>query len=225
MIIVNGINSEIVKKILPKFLRKNNVIGIYNTSYKGIRDKNLTLFNKNKIDFKRIDNLLKNDQKISFLNFATKKDEGLIIRSKKKELNDILKNNIVEPIELLKKFLPYMIDYKFGRIIFFSSSSVENGYPGNLGYSTSKSAFSGIMGTIAKEYKNFNITCNIISLGYFETRMWKSLPIKSKANLLNYTLSKKLCNPLSVYEMIKIIIKYNEFNLSKIHLDGGNLLR
>jgi NAD(P)-dependent dehydrogenase (short-subunit alcohol dehydrogenase family) len=225
MIIVNGINSEIVKKILPKFLRKNKVIGIYNTSYKGIRDKNLTLFNKNKIDFKRIDNLLKNDQKISFLNFATKKDEGLIIRSKKKELNDILKNNIVEPIELLKKFLPYMIDHNFGRIIFFSSSAAENGYPGNLGYSTSKSAFSGIMGTIAKEYKNFNITCNIISLGYFETKMWKSLPTKNKVNLLNNTLSKKLCNPLSVYEMIKIIIKYNEFNLSKIHLDGGNLLR
>ena len=48
MIIINGINSEIVKKILPKFLKKNNVIGIYNSSYKGLRDKNLTLFKKNK---------------------------------------------------------------------------------------------------------------------------------------------------------------------------------
>ena len=38
------------------------------------------------------------------------------------------------------------------------------------------------MGTIAKEYKNFNITCNIISLGYFETKMWKSLPTKNKVN-------------------------------------------
>ena len=225
MIIINGINSEIVKKILPKFLKKNKVIGIYNSSYKGLRDKNLTLFKKNKINYKRIDDLLKNDKKISFLNFATKKDEALIIRSKKKELNDILKNNLVEPIELLKKFLPHMINHNFGRIIFFSSSAADNGYPGNLGYSTSKSAFSGIIGTIAKEYKNFNITCNIISLGYFKTNMWKSLPAKNKANLLNNTLSKKLCNPLSVYEMIEIIIKYDEFNLSKIHLDGGNLLR
>ena len=225
MIIINGINSEIVKKILPKFLKKNIVIGIYNSSYKGIRDKNLYLFNKNKINFKRINNLLKSEKKISFLNFATKRDDGLFIRSKKKELNDTLKNNLVEPVELLKKFLPHMINNNFGRIIFFSSSAVENGYPGNLGYSASKSAFPGIMGTIAKEYKNFNITCNIISLGYFETKMWKSLPAKNKENLLNNTLSKKLCNPLSVYEMIKIIIKYNEFNLSKIHLDGGNLLK
>jgi 3-oxoacyl-[acyl-carrier protein] reductase len=225
MIIIYGINSEIVKKILPKFLKKNKVVGIYNNSYVGARNKNLILFQKNKIDLKKINNLLKKDKKISFLNFATKRDEKLIIRSKKKVLIDTLKNNLIEPIELLKKFLPYMIKKKFGRIIFFSSSTVENGYPGNLGYSASKSALSGIMGTIAKEYQNFDITCNVISLGYFETKLWKSLSSTNKKKLLNHTLSKKLCNPLCVYEIIKIIIRYREFNLSKIYLDGGNLFR
>ena len=118
-----------------------------------------------------------------------------------------------------------MIKNKFGRIIFFSSSTAENGYPGNIAYSATKSALMGITGTISKEYKNFNITCNIISLGYFETRMWKSLSEVKRSNLLQNTLSQKLCNPQSVYELIKLIIKFREINLSKIYIDGGNLLR
>ena len=225
MIIVNGINSEIFKKILPKFLKKNKVIGIYNSSYTGPKNKNLFLFKKNKINFKKIDHLLKNQKKISFLNFATKRDEKLIINAKKNELNDVFENNLVEPIELLRRFIPYMIKNQFGRIIFLSSSTAENGYPGNIGYSSSKSALTGIIGTIGKEYQNFNITCNILSLGYFKTRMWKSLSTESRSILLGNTLLQKLCNPNVVYEMIKIIIKYNEINLSKIYLDGGNLFR
>ena len=55
--------------------------------------------------------------------------------------------------------------------------------------------------------------------------MWKSLSSFKRATLLKNTLSQKLCNPLSVYELIKLIIKFNEINLSKIYLDGGNLFR
>ena len=116
-----------------------------------------------------------------------------------------------------------MIKNKFGRIIFVSSSTAENGYPGNIGYSAIKSALMGVMGTICKEYKNFNITCNVISLGYFETKMWKSLSAKNRSTLINNTLSQKICNPLVVYEIIKTIVKYNEINLSKIYLDGKPL--
>ena len=83
----------------------------------------------------------------------------------------------------------------------------------------------GITGTISKEYKNFNITCNIVSLGYFETKMWRSLSTVKRSNLLKNTLSQKLCDPRSVYELIKLIIKFREINLSRIYLDGGNLIR
>lgn len=225
MIIINGINSEIVKKILPSFLKKNLVIGIFNSSYNGPKNNNLILFKRNKINFKKIETLSKKDKKIIFLNFAAKRDENLIINAKKDQIKKIFESNLSEPINLLKKFLPHMIKNKFGRIIFFSSSTAENGYPGNIAYSATKSALMGITGTISKEYKNFNITCNIISLGYFETRMWKSLSEVKRFNLLQNTLSQKLCNPQSVYELIKLIIKFREINLSKIYIDGGNLLR
>ena len=53
MIILNGINSEIAKKILPYFLRSNKVIGIYNAKYTGPKNKNLVLFKKIRLTIKK----------------------------------------------------------------------------------------------------------------------------------------------------------------------------
>ena len=159
------------------------------------------------------------------MNFAAKRDENLLINVKKNQIKNIFQSNLNEPINLLKEIIPHMMRNKFGRVIFVSSSAVENGFPGNIAYSTTKSALMGLSGTISKEYKNFNITCNIISLGYFDTKMWKSLSNSKRDSLLKNTLSQKLGNPLSIYELIKLIIKFKEINLSKIYLDGGNLLR
>ena len=46
MIIINGINSEIIKKILPKFLKKHKVVGIYKSKYNGVKHKNLSILKK-----------------------------------------------------------------------------------------------------------------------------------------------------------------------------------
>jgi 3-oxoacyl-[acyl-carrier protein] reductase len=118
-----------------------------------------------------------------------------------------------------------MIKNNFGRIIFTSSSTAENGSIGNLGYSASKSSLKGISGTIAKEYRDFNITSNILSLGYFNSRMWTSLPEKNKKDLILNTLKKKLCNENAIFEIIETIIKHNSINMSTIFIDGGNLKR
>ena len=109
MIIINGINSEIAKKIIPKFLNKNKVIGIYNSSYTGIQNKNLILFKKNKISLQKIEAMSKKDQKICFINFAAKRDENLLINTNQKLLNKIFQNNLTEPLELLKKIIPLMM--------------------------------------------------------------------------------------------------------------------
>lgn len=116
-----------------------------------------------------------------------------------------------------------MIRNNFGRIIFSSSSTAENGSVGNLGYSSSKSSLKGISGTIAKEYKDYNITSNILSLGYFNSRMWKTLPKKNRETLISNTLNNKLCDENAIYEIIETLIKFNSINMSTIFIDGGNL--
>ncbi len=223
MIVINGINSEIIKKILDKLLKKNKVIGIYNTSYTGFKHKNLTLLKKNQKTLIKLKNLVKKEKKIIFLNFAAKRDNGLFLKFDKKIFLDTVQNNIIDSLNILKVLLPHMIKNNFGRIIFTSSSTAENGSIGNLGYSASKSSLKGICGTIAKEYKDYNITTNILSLGYFKSRMWTSLPEKIKNNLISNTLNNNLCDEKAIYEIITTIIKFNSINMSTIFIDGGNL--
>lgn len=223
MIIINGINSEIIKKILPKFLKKHKVVGIYKSKYNGVKHKNLSILKKNKKYLDKINQLIKNEKKIIFINFAAKRDQGLVLKFDQKKFLDTIQNNIVDSLNILKILLPQMIRNNFGRIIFSSSSTAENGSIGNLGYSSSKSSLKGISGTIAKEYKDYNITSNILSLGYFNSRMWKTLPKKSRKTLISNTLNNKLCDENAIYEMIETLIKFNSINMSTIFIDGGNL--
>ena len=225
MIVINGINSEIVQKILKKFVKKHKILGIFNSKYNGLRHKNLKLIKQSKNNLKKIENLIKIEKKIIFINFAAKRDQGLILKFSKNKFLKTIKNNIVDSLNILKVLLPHMIKNNFGRIIFTSSSTAENGSIGNIGYSTSKAGLRGISGTIAKEYKNFNITSNILSLGYFNSRMWTSLPEKNKKDLISNTLKNNLCDENAIFEIIETIIKFNSINMSTIFIDGGNLKR
>ena len=225
MIIINGINSEVLKKILPKLLKKEKVIGFYNQKNNYMRHKNLKIFKYNKINLLKIFKLIKKEKKISFLNFAAKNDQKLLINKKEGEFEEILKKNINNSINILRQIIPQMIKNQYGRIIFISSSTAESGYSGSLSYSASKAALKGIIGTLSKEYSQFNITSNIISLGYFNSGLWNELPKNKKVQLLEKTLIKKTGDFNSIYETINLIIKYNIINMSTIYLDGGNLNR
>ena len=225
MIIINGINSEIVQKILHKFLKNNKVIGIYNTKYSGIHHKNLKILKKSQQSLKQLIKLINKESKIVFLDFAAKRDSSLILKFNKTKFLNSINNNLIDTLNIIKLILPHMIKNNFGRIIFASSSTADNGSIGNLGYSATKAALSGVSGTLAKEYKNYNITSNILSLGYFKSRMWTSLPEKNKKYLMNNTLKNNFCDEKAIYEIIKVIIKFNTINMSKISIDGGNLLK
>ena len=225
MIIINGVNSEVLKKILPKLLKREKVIGFYNQKNNSLWHKNLKVYKFNKINLLKISKLIKNEKKISFLNFAAKTDQKLLINKKDGEFEEILKKNINNSINILRQIIPQMIKNQYGRIIFISSSTAESGYSGTLSYSASKASLKGIVGTLSKEYSQFNITANIISLGYFNSGLWNELSKNKRDQLLDKTLIKKTGDFNSIYEIINLIIKYDTINMSTIYLDGGNLNR
>ena len=224
MYIINGINSEIAQTILPKILKNNKIIGFYRTKYRGLKNQKLKVFKFNLKDKKKLQALVNNNNLI-YLNFAAVRDNQLFVNSKVNDFKTAIDNNVISSLKILKILIPEMIKKKFGRIIFISSSTAENGSIGNIGYAASKSSLNGISNTLAKEYSRFNITSNIINLGYFNSKLWDSLDIKVKKNLLKQTLSKKVGDTRVVLETIKLITKNNFINMSKINVDGGNLLK
>ena len=114
-----------------------------------------------------------------------------------------------------------MIKINFGRIIFFSSSDAYRGIKGSSIYSLSKTALIGLSNSIAVEYSKFNITSNIISLGYFKSNQWDKLGEVNKRDLLKKTLSNSLIKPKSLYNFINLIIREKSVNKSILYLDDG----
>ena len=151
------------------------------------------------------------------------RDENLLLNLNLKEINTTLESNILSSLKIAKELIPLMIKYNFGRFIFLSSKKAEQGSEGNILYSFSKSGLYGLSRSISKEYRKFNITSNIISLGYFNTKMWTSLNPSIQKKLLKETLYGKLGNPTVLSDVIKLIIRHQFINMSKIDLDGGML--
>lgn len=221
--IINGINSELAQFFVKKLPKKDIIIGFHRSSYRGIKNNNIFTSKSSKKLAQNIENKFKGNKKIIFINFAAIRDENLLLNLKLKEISSNLESNILSSLKIAQKLIPLMIKYNFGRFIFLSSKKSEKGSEGNILYSFSKSGLYGLSRTISKEYRKFNITSNIISLGYFNSKMWISLNPNIKKKLLKQTLYGKLGRPLVISDVIKLIVKHQFINMSKIDLDGGML--
>ena len=221
--IINGINSELAQLFAKKLAKKDVIIGFHRSSYKGIKNKNILLTKSIKNLTQNIEKKFQGGKRIIFINFAAMRDENLLLNLNLKEINTTLESNILSSLKIAKKLIPLMIKYNFGRFIFLSSKKAEQGSEGNILYSFSKSGLNGLSRSISKEYRKFNITSNIISLGYFNTKMWISLNQSIQKKLLKQTLYGKLGNPSVLHDVIKLIVKHQFINMTKIDLDGGML--
>jgi len=79
--------------------------------------------------------------------------------------------NLEIPFQIAKKYLPYMIKNKWGRIINISSIYGLRASEQNLPYTVSKHGLTGITQTIAKEYAQYGISCNEICPSAIESKM------------------------------------------------------
>ena len=68
-----------------------------------------------------------------------------------------------------------MVKKRFGRIVFISSVVAFTGNPGQVNYTASKAAISGIVKSLALELSSRNITVNSIAPGFIETEMTEKL--------------------------------------------------
>lgn len=79
--------------------------------------------------------------------------------------------NVTAPFKLVRSALPHMITQRWGRIINVSSIYGLRAVEGNLPYTASKHALSGLTKTVAKEYAADGVTSNEICPGPIESIM------------------------------------------------------
>lgn len=92
--------------------------------------------------------------------------------------NRTLLINTTAPFRIIQRYLPFMMQQQWGRIINISSIYGLRGVEHNLPYNVSKHALSGLTKTIAKEYAQYGITCNEICPGPINSQMMKRIALR-----------------------------------------------
>ena len=226
-LIIVGINSGIGSKIFTNNKKKYKlIIGTYNKNKPDIESNNLIL---QKFDFSNQSQIIKfsnyieelNINNIDYINTIAIAIDKLIVDISFDDFEQMISVNIKQNFFIVKSLIKKMINDRYGRIIHLTSSKALKGDTGSTLYSLSKSSILGFSRSLAKEYSRFNITSNVISLGFFQTNLWDRLAEEKQKALLNETFIKKVGNIDNVLNSFNYLIDSPYITGSVLNVDGG----
>lgn len=145
------------KRLAPNQLCKGYQLNVrYNTQVVDVVDAVLA-------DFDTIDTVINN---------AGINKNNLAFSMTDDEWDEVISTNLSGTFYVMRAFLPEFLSNRKGRFVNISSIA-KDGLSGQANYAASKSGLIGLSRTIAKEYGQKGITCNVIAPGMFETDMVK----------------------------------------------------
>jgi 3-oxoacyl-[acyl-carrier protein] reductase len=111
--------------------------------------------------------------------------DGLFMRMKDEDWEQVLNVNLTSAFRLSRAALKGMMKRRFGRIIGITSVVGVTGNPGQGNYAASKAGMIGMSKSLAAEVATRNITVNCIAPGFIESPMTDVLNEKQKEAILS----------------------------------------
>ncbi len=106
--------------------------------------------------------------------------DGLMMRMKRTDWDDVLGTNLTGAFLLTQALLPAMLRNRWGRIINITSVVGRTGQAGQVNYAASKAGIIGFTRSLAREVASRNVTVNAVAPGYIETPMTAVLDEKQR---------------------------------------------
>jgi 3-oxoacyl-[acyl-carrier protein] reductase len=177
-----------------------------------------TAFSKASAEFGRIDILVNN---------AGITRDGLAVRMKKDQWDEVLAANLTGAFLAIQQVLPAMMRERWGRIINISSVVGESGNAGQANYVASKAGLLGLTKSLAQEMASRNITVNAVAPGMIDTDMTSVLPAAVKEKILAQIPLKRLGSPEEVAAAVRFLASDEAGYITGHVLDvnGGMLMR
>lgn len=110
--------------------------------------------------------------------------DGLMLRMKRGDWDDVLTTNLTGAFLLTQALLSAMLKNRWGRIINVSSVVGRTGQAGQVNYAASKAGLIGLTRAMAREVASRGVTVNAVAPGYIETPMTAVLDEKQRAAML-----------------------------------------
>ena len=173
-------------------------------------------------DFLKSENLLPD----ILINNAGITSDQIFLRMKNEDWDNVIDTNLNGVFNLSKIFVKNMIKNKKGRIINISSISGLMGNPGQVNYSSSKSALNGFTKSLAKELGSRNITVNCVAPGFIETDMTSFLEEDAKQRIEETIPLGRLGKGKDIAKLVAFLASDEASYITgqTISIDGGLLM-
>jgi 3-oxoacyl-[acyl-carrier protein] reductase len=110
--------------------------------------------------------------------------DGVVLRMKRPDWDDVLQTNLTGAFLLTQALLSPMLRNRWGRIINITSVVGRTGQAGQVNYAASKAGLIGMTRSLAREVASRGITVNAVAPGYIETPMTAVLDEKQRAAVM-----------------------------------------
>ena len=178
--------------------------------------------NLNNIEKSNLEELFDFEVDYLVLNAGLNKD-NIFLRMSSDDWNSVINVNLNSSFHLLKHFTKKMVKKRFGRIVFISSVVAHTGNPGQVNYTASKAAISGMVKSLALELSTRNITVNSVAPGFIQSNMTDKLNDDQKNTILERIPMKKLGDSNDIAKAVGFLCSENANYITgqTLHVNGG----
>ena len=152
--------------------------------------------------------------------------DGLLIRMKDSDWDDVLNINLKGVYLVTKAVAKLMVKQRAGRIINMTSVSGVTGNVGQANYAAAKAGVIGFTKTCAKELAARGITVNAVAPGVIETAMTDVLPEKLKEGIAATVPFGRMGQPEEIASVVTFLASdFASYITGQVlNVDGGMVM-
>lgn len=149
--------------------------------------------------------------------------DGLALRMKDADWQQVLDVNLSAAFRLTRAALKGMMKRRWGRIVGITSIVGVTGNPGQANYAASKAGLIGMTKSLAQEVATRGITLNCVAPGMIETAMTDALNEQQRERIISAIPMQRLGNPDEIASAVVYLASEEAAYVTgqTLHVNGG----